>query len=171
MAPRARIAAYKVCWGPAVVAPGAVRPGCFNSDNVAAIEQAIVDGVDVINFSISGTRTNFTDPVETAFRHAAEAGVFVAASAGNSGPTLSTVAHPSPWITTVAAGTHPRELKANLTLGNGVTYVGASVNQTAVTSKAMILSSDAGVVGANTSSANLCFSTAWNGGTPVLDPV
>ena len=40
-----------------------------------------------------------------AFLFAADAGVFVAASAGNSGPASSTVAHPSPWLTTVAAGT------------------------------------------------------------------
>ncbi|HSI54298.1 MAG TPA: S8 family serine peptidase, partial [Ramlibacter sp.] len=102
MAPRARIAAYKVCWS--------VEPegGCFSSDSVAAIDQAVADGVDVINFSISGSTTNFRDPVEIAFLFAADAGVFVAASAGNSGPTASTVAHPGPWLTTVAAGTHSR---------------------------------------------------------------
>jgi subtilisin family serine protease len=60
--------------------------------------------VDVINFSISGSRTNFRDPVEIAFLYAAQAGVFVAASAGNSGPGELTVAHPGPWLTTVAAG-------------------------------------------------------------------
>ena len=76
---------------------------------MAAIDQAVADGVDVINYSISGTTTNFRDPVEIAFLFAADAGVFVAASAGNSGPTVGTVAHPSPWITTVAAGTHNRD--------------------------------------------------------------
>ena len=45
--------------------------------------------MDVINFSISGTSTNFRDPVEIAWLFAADAGVFVAASAGNSGPTTS----------------------------------------------------------------------------------
>ncbi len=68
----------------------------------------MADGVDVINYSISGTQTNFRDPVEIAFLYAADAGVFVAASAGNSGPTSRTVAHPGPWMTTVAAGTHNR---------------------------------------------------------------
>ena len=76
---------------------------------MAAIDQAVADGVDVINYSISGSRDNFRDPVEIAFLFAADAGVFVAASAGNSGPATSTVAHPSPWITTVAAGTHNRD--------------------------------------------------------------
>jgi hypothetical protein len=94
IAPRARIAAYKVCW-----ADSATGGGCWPSDSVAAIDQAVADGVDVINFSISGTRTNFRDSVEIAFMMAADAGVFVAASAGNSGPTVShggaprTVAH------------------------------------------------------------------------------
>ena len=90
IAPRARIAAYKVCW------ETGAGGSCFSSDSVAAIDQAVADGVDVINFSISGSQTNFRDPVEIAFLFAADAGVFVAASAGNSGPTTSTVAHPGP---------------------------------------------------------------------------
>jgi hypothetical protein len=80
IAPRARIAAYKVCW-----ADQPTGGGCFSSDSVAAIDQAVADGVDVINFSISGSRTNFLDSVEVAFLFAADAGVFVAASAGNAG--------------------------------------------------------------------------------------
>lgn len=120
IAPRARIAAYKVCWG------NNGEGGCFGVDSVAAIDQAVADGVDVINFSISGTSTNFRDPVEIAFLYAADAGVFVAASAGNAGPTESTVAHPSPWITTVAAGTHNRNGQGSVTLDNGATYEGAS---------------------------------------------
>ena len=73
----------------------------------------------MINFSISGSRTNFPDPVEVAFLFAADAGVFVAASAGNEGPGASTVAHPSPWLTTVAASTHSRAGSRTVTLGNG----------------------------------------------------
>ena len=72
-------------------------------------------------------RRTSADPAEIAFLFAADAGVFVAASAGNSGPTTGTVAHPSPWITTVAAGTHNRNGTGSVTLGNGVTYNGASV--------------------------------------------
>ncbi len=136
MAPRARIAAYKVCWN-------GEEGGCASSDSVAAIDQAVADGVDVINFSISGTRTNFADPVEIAFLFAARAGVFVAASAGNEGPGASTVAHPSPWLTTVAASTHPRASEATLTLGNGATYTGASSNLTPTTGS-VILSTSAG---------------------------
>ena len=82
MAPRARIAAYKALWS---TQDGATASG-FTGDLVAAIDQAVADGVDVINYSISGSRTNFADPVQISFLFAADAGVFVSASAGNSGP-------------------------------------------------------------------------------------
>jgi len=162
IAPRARIATYKVCWG-------GLDGGCSNSDSVAAIDQAVADGVDVINFSISGTRTNFLDPVEVAFLFAADAGVFVAASAGNSGPTTSTVAHPGPWLTTVAAGTHNRDGQGSVTLGNGTTYNGASVAG-AVGPATFIDSTAAGLPGADAAKVALCYSAADNAGTPVLDP-
>ena len=90
--------------------------GCFASDSAAAVEQAILDGVDVINFSISGGTDPFTDPVELAFLDAYAAGVFVAASAGNDGPGAGTANHLSPWVTTVAASTQPREFASTLTL-------------------------------------------------------
>ncbi len=123
IAPRARIAVYKALWS---TQDGSQASG-FTSDLVAAIDQAVADGVDVINYSVSGTSVNFLDPVEIAFLFAADAGVFVATSAGNSGPTAATVAHPSPWVTTVAAGTHNRDGRGQVTLGNGTTYNGASL--------------------------------------------
>src|SRR6266850_1503270 len=122
IAPRARIAMYKALWS----TQDASTASGFTSDLVAAIDQAVADGVDVINYSISGSLTNFLDPAEIAFLNAANAGVFVAASAGNSGPTTSTVAHPSPWITTVAAGTHNRSGQGSVQLG-ATTYHGASL--------------------------------------------
>lgn len=165
IAPRARIAAYKTCW------ETGAGGSCFNTDNVAAIDQAVADGVDVINFSISGTRSNFLDPVEVAFFNAASAGIFVAASAGNSGPTTSTVAHPSPWISTVAAGTHNRSAEGSTTLGDGSTYAGASVNPTALPSTALIDASSAGLPGADPSKVALCYAADDNAGVAVLDPL
>src|SRR5262245_21534353 len=123
MAPRARVAMYKALWS----LQDASQASGFTSDLVAAIDQAVADGVDVINYSISGTTTNFLDPVQVSFLFAADAGVFVSASAGNNGPATGTVAHPGPWLTTVAAGTHNRNGEGSVTLGNGVTYFGASV--------------------------------------------
>ena len=149
IAPRARISAYKVCWG------NNGEGGCAGVDSVAAIDQAVADGVDVINFSISGTSTNFRDPVEIAFLFAADAGVFVAASAGNSGPATSTVAHPSPWITTVAAGTHNRNGQGSVTLGNGASYSGASF-AAALGSTAMVDSANAVKSGSAALDAELC---------------
>jgi hypothetical protein len=165
IAPRARIAAYKALWS----TQDAATASGFTSDLVAAIDQAMADGVDVINYSISGTTTNFVDPVEVAFLFAADAGVFVSASAGNSGPTTGTVAHPSPWIATVAAGTHNRNGIGSVTFGSGVTNNGASI-ATAVPFSPLIDSVNAGLPGAPAAAVALCFSAASNGGTPALDP-
>src|SRR6266540_3145416 len=66
MAPRARIAAYKACW------PG----GCAISDLVAAIDTAVADGVDVINYSIGDNDPDFLDADDVAFLFARQAGVF-----------------------------------------------------------------------------------------------
>ncbi len=151
-----------MCWG-------GDAGGCQDSDSVAAIDQAVADGVDVINFSISGSQTSFLDPVEVAFLYAADAGVFVAASAGNSGPTTSTVAHPSPWLTTVAAGTHDRTSEGSVTLGNNVTYDGASSAAAPVTAP-LIDASAAGFAAANPTALRLCYTAADNGGVAVLDP-
>ena len=99
MAPRARVAMYKALWS----TQDASTASGNTSDLVAAIDQAVTDGVDVINYSVSGTTTNFLDPVQVSFLFAADAGVFVSTSAGNNGPDNGTVAHPGPWLTTVAA--------------------------------------------------------------------
>ncbi len=98
VAPRAHVEMYKVC--------GA--SGCFTSDTTAATEAAIEDGVNVINFSISGGANPYSDATELAFLDAYNAGIFVAASAGNSGPTADTTDHRGGWVTTVAASTGPR---------------------------------------------------------------
>lgn len=118
IAPRAHLAAYKVCG----------ERGCYQSDSAAAIQQAILDGVDVLNFSISGGMDPFTDVVAQAFLDAYNAGVFVAASAGNRGPGVNTVGHRAPWVTTVAASTHDRLYQNSVTIYGGVlTVTGASI--------------------------------------------
>ena len=106
VAPGAWVSVYKVC--------GAA--GCYGSDSAAAVQQAILDGAKVINYSISGGTDPFTDPVELAFLDAYAAGVFVSTSAGNDGPGASTANHLSPWVTTVAASTQTREFASTLTL-------------------------------------------------------
>ncbi len=111
IAPRAHVAMYRVC--------GHEPPdggGCFQSDSVAAVEQAVLDGVDVINFSIGGGGDPYTDVVSQAFLDAYAAGVFVAASAGNDGPAADTVSHREPWVTTVAASSHVRQFQGTAKL-------------------------------------------------------
>ncbi len=152
MAPRARVAMYKALWS----TQDASTASGFTGDLVAAIDQAVADGVDVINYSISGTQTNFLDPVQVAYLFAADAGVFVSASAGNSGPSSSTVAHPGPWLTTVAAGTHNRSGSGSVTLGNAVTYSGASV-ATVVGPAPLVDSVNAGLPPATPTQIALCY--------------
>ncbi|WDE06585.1 S8 family serine peptidase [Thalassomonas viridans] len=109
IAPRARIAVYKTCWNSDYVSPEGNRErGCFYGDNMAAIDQAVVDGVDVINYSIGGSLTDLTTPPAAAMLRATQAGVFVAVSAGNDGDnnTAETVGTPAPWVTSVGASTY-----------------------------------------------------------------
>jgi len=129
VAPAAKIAAYKVCWSGQAPDPyETLDDGCFSIDLVAAIDRATADGVDVINYSIGGgSAETVYSPTDQAFLNAASAGVFVSASAGNSGPAPTTTDHAAPWVTTVAASTIP-SYEATLELGNGAEYVGASIS-------------------------------------------
>ena len=122
VAPAAKIASYKVLWQ----AKDATQSGAYESDILAAIDAAISDGVDVINFSITSA-DDPTDPVQLAFLAAASAGIFVSTSAGNSGPGASTVQSTSPWVTTVGAHTIA-PYYGTVTLGNGKAYAGVSTS-------------------------------------------
>jgi subtilisin family serine protease len=137
IAPRAHIMAYKVCG----------NQGCFQSDSVAAIQKAIADGVNTLNFSISGGNNPYSDPVELAFLDAYNAGIFVAASAGNSGPGAETVAHRGPWVTTVAASTADRAFKNTVTLtangGATLTLQGVSLTAGISTPTSAVSAADA----------------------------
>jgi subtilisin family serine protease len=103
VAPRARVSVYKVCWNGSLTTT--VPRGCASSDSMAAIDQAVADGVDVLNFSIGGASTSFNGADDIAFLFAADAGVHVATSNGNAGPGAQTVGTPSgvPWLTAVGA--------------------------------------------------------------------
>ncbi|WP_296192411.1 S8 family serine peptidase [uncultured Microbacterium sp.] len=151
VAPAAKIAAYKACYdGP----DPDVRTDdiCASSDLLAAINAAVKDGVDVINFSIGGgAATSVLNAFDYAFLNAAAAGVFVSASAGNSGPGSSTLDHASPWYTTVANSTLPSET-ATLTLGDGQKAAGLTIGLPAgvdLANKKIVWSHDAGVSGAD----------------------
>jgi subtilisin family serine protease len=105
VAPCASLRTYKVC----------PITGCTDAAITAAVENAIVDRVDVVNFSIGPNcgsvpgESPWSDG-DALWLDALEADVFVAASAGNTrsacpDPT-GHVSHLGPWVTTVAASTH-----------------------------------------------------------------
>jgi subtilisin family serine protease len=106
IAPGAAISVYKVCG----------EMGCKSSDSLAALERAILDDVDVINYSINNGTNPITDPVELAFLDAYEAGIVVVTSAGDTGPGAGTVGHQSPWVMSVAASTQTRTFTTTLEL-------------------------------------------------------
>lgn len=98
VAPHANVISYLGC--------------CTTAGLAASIDQAIADGVDVINYSIGSSSpgdpwTNF-DAV--GFLNARAAGIFVATSNGNDGPGDATTGSPAsaPWLTAVGASTHDR---------------------------------------------------------------
>lgn len=93
MAPQAQIIAYKVC--------GAA--GCYASDALAAIEQAVLDDVDVINHAIGGSSQPFDDVLSLALLDAYNNDIFVTRAAGNKGPAPDTISERTPWVTTAAA--------------------------------------------------------------------
>lgn len=130
VAPRAHVAAYK--------ALGAL--GGYSSDLAAAINQAVADGVDVINYSVGGSSSDpYTDTDALAYLDAYAAGVFVATSAGNSGPGANTVGSPAdaPWVMAVGASTSDRNFISTLTV-SGQTLGTGSITETLVISGASV---------------------------------
>ncbi|MEW6473398.1 MAG: S8 family serine peptidase [Actinomycetota bacterium] len=121
IAPRARIAAYKVCWTPRSARGDDAEGVCMGSDAVAAIDAAVADGVDVINYSVGSSTPAVFGPVERAFLGAAAAGVFVANAAGNSGPKAGTIGSPTgvPWVTSVGATTLGRAFESAFIVAPG----------------------------------------------------
>ncbi|KAL2468491.1 Subtilisin-like protease SBT1.6 [Forsythia ovata] len=131
VAPKARLAVYKVCWK---------NSGCFDSDILAAFDDAVNDGVDVISISIGGgdgiSSPYYLDPIAIGAYGAVSRGIFVSSSAGNDGPNGMSVTNLAPWLTTVGGGTIDRDFPADVILGDGrklpgvSLYAGAPLNGT-----------------------------------------
>uniref|UniRef100_A0A6J0PB25 Subtilisin-like protease SBT1.2 n=1 Tax=Elaeis guineensis var. tenera TaxID=51953 RepID=A0A6J0PB25_ELAGV len=120
MAPYAHLAVYKVC----------TEIGCFISDMLAGLDNAINDGVDVLSLSLGGySLPFFNDGIAIGAFRAVEKGIFVSCAAGNEGPFNGTVSNEAPWILTVGASTIDREIRVTVELGNGVELIGQSAYQ------------------------------------------
>jgi subtilisin family serine protease len=123
VAPHANLITYKACDN--------ASGGCRGISLAAAIDQATADAVDVINFSIGGgSRNPWTDSNALGFLGARDAGIFVSASAGNSGPKPETIGSPSnaPWLMSVGASTHNRKFaNAVVNMSGGATTPPADI--------------------------------------------
>ncbi|XP_057441881.1 cucumisin-like isoform X2 [Lotus japonicus] len=117
----ARIAVYKVCWSDS---------GCLDEDILAAFDDAIADGVDILSVSIGGNndRNYFQDSLSIGAFHAMRNGVLTVFAAGNSGPGLASIENFAPWSISVAASTIDRKFVTKVELGDRRTYEGISIN-------------------------------------------
>lgn len=111
VAPHANLISYRAC---------NAFGDCFESSLIKAIDQAIVDRVDVINYSLGGVARDPYDLLSDrlsdtyALFQARAAGIVVVASVGNDGPSASTVQLPAlaPWVIGVANSSHNRALNS-----------------------------------------------------------
>jgi hypothetical protein len=111
--PSARIAVYKICWS----------DGCSDADILAAFDDAIADGVDIISLSVGGWPMDyFEDSIAIGAFHSMKNGILTSNSAGNSGPDPESISNCSPWSLSVAASTMDRKFVTPVMLGNGAIY-------------------------------------------------
>uniref|UniRef100_A0A803QF20 Subtilisin-like protease SBT5.6 n=1 Tax=Cannabis sativa TaxID=3483 RepID=A0A803QF20_CANSA len=158
-APLARLAIYKVCWA----IPGkqkAVGNTCFMEDMLAAMDDAIADGVHLMSISIGTTKpVNYSDDgIAIGALHAAKKNITVVCSAGNSGPGPGTLSNPAPWILTVGASSVDREFRAPIVLGNGQRIMGETVTPSKLRRKLYPLAyaADLAKPGVSRTNASLC---------------
>ena len=152
IAPGASVIMYRVC----------DADGCYDTDSMDAVQQAILDDIDVINFSISGGANAYSDGVELAFLDAYAAGIMVNASAGNSGPGAATTDHGGGWTNTVGASTLDRAFLTtlHLTASGGPAPLMLDVSGVTVSGN---MSLSPVVLGSTTVSGELCTTPAGAG--------
>ncbi|KAF3672283.1 putative histone-lysine N-methyltransferase, H3 lysine-79 specific-like [Capsicum annuum] len=124
MAPGAGIAVYKAMYS----------FGGFMSDVVAAVDQAVEDGVDILSLSVGPASipsgpSAFLNVLEMQLLFATRAGVLVVQAAGNGGPSPTSILSFSPWITSVAASTTDRKYNNSIVLGNGQSFSGSGLSR------------------------------------------
>ncbi|KAH9745462.1 subtilisin-like protease SBT5.3 [Citrus sinensis] len=145
--PKARVAAYKVCWEG--------LGGCYDCDIIAAFDMAIHDGVDVLSVSLGVKRpTFFGDGIAIGSFHAVQHGIVVVCSAGNTVENVdSTVENVAPWQIVVGASTMDRDFPNYVVLGNNKRFKGQSLSEKGLPSDKLfplILAEDAFLANAST---------------------
>lgn len=113
-APTSRIAVYKTCWD----------SGCYDADLLAAFDDAIKDGVDILSLSLgpdSPQGDYFNDAISIGSFHAASHGILVVSSVGNDGGSGSAT-NLAPWMLTVAASSTDRDFNSEIMLGRDITF-------------------------------------------------
>lgn len=145
-APDARLAVYKACW----TAPDPADDGCATADLVAAVDQAVVDRVDVLTLAVSGSPT--LDVVDRALLGAMEADIMVAAAVGNA---PDGVGHTQPWTTTVGASSGPQR-RGELVLEDGTVLAGTMSESGAVGPAPVVAASSIPAPGRTREHAGLC---------------
>ncbi|KAK7304842.1 hypothetical protein VNO77_42733 [Canavalia gladiata] len=151
--PKARVAAYKVCW------PPVDGDECFDADIMAAFDMAIHDHVHVLSVSLGGSPTSFfSDSVAIGSFHATNHGILVVSSAGNGGPNDATVENLPPWLITVAASTMDRQFPAYVLLPNNVVFKGESLSAAKLAHKfyPIVKATDVKLASARDEDAVLC---------------
>lgn len=191
VAPRASIISYKAC----KEVPDEASFQCFVADTNAALEQAVMDGVDVVNYSIGGGPTNpwfgfssgATTTAETMF-NLRQAGIFVSVAAGNDGPIPESVGAPAnaPWVFAVANTSHARAFINSLTGTSGGNFALGTLNgqalSTSLTDRPIVHAADfgnalcgtgpaelGGACGDNTGASNPFAPGTFNGEIVVCD--
>jgi len=102
VAPAAYLMSYKVFYPTDSEWAGSA----FDPELIAAVEDAVYDGADVVNNSWGeGSGSSYADALDLAYEAAWDAGVVVVFSAGNSGPYPYTVDHESEKNILVGAST------------------------------------------------------------------
>jgi subtilisin family serine protease len=118
VAPRANIISYKVCYDELPDDPD--RSGCPGDALTAGLEQALEDGVHVVNYSIGGGAAS---PWTQSRRllNFWSAGIPFVTSAGNSGPEAGSISAPAnaPWAFSVGSTSHRRWISRRATFSGG----------------------------------------------------
>jgi uncharacterized protein (TIGR03437 family) len=130
VAPKAYLGNYRVYGSPEV------NDTTTDAAIIMALDDAIADGMDVINFSSGGPATSGPldtgavcgqpagvqcDPLAYAFEMAAKAGTIIVVAAGNTGPLFGTMSSPgdAPSVITPAASTNSHYFTPTASAVNG----------------------------------------------------